>query len=778
MAQKKRLSVSQQNAFKGVETALSIGLFFLSVCLCSAATIRPMAVMSIFLVLSSAFLFYDRLRDCITPPVIALALMVLMDGLSCAYALSRKFALYEFLKVVVSFCIVLILLAFIGSENPERKVSILLEGCAAIAGLVSIDLLSTRWISTSVLTVLGWFTSDYMDLEVVEDGVRMISMFMYANPFAACMGIGVLLGLGLTVTCKKPGARALHLICLAVNSLAFILAFSMGACAMILPAFLLLLLLTNKEHRIGLLILMLETLAVTLLCAFPISLTSMTAWNGVRPIPLLCTVGGAVVLCAMDMLLGQRVADKLKGHERTVLCLLAALLVAVVIFAIAACTLTTSAILQPRETLRRSVYPEPGNYTLTIESDGEPNVVIESQNRENTIMHTYSELYRGPLSQASFTVPEDSLVVWFRFSTEETTTLESVEYSGGHGSGNVPLKYRLLPGFIANRLQGLKVNQNAIQRFAFFQDGLELFRRSPIVGLGLGAFASAANSVQSFYYYTKYTHNHYIQVLAETGLVGLILFLGLLVISAVCVWRGRKKPLAPALGATLLFLALHGAVEGIFSYYASMPMIFAVFAAIGLCCGDTLPLPGWAEKKAVKNGLLLSICALLVLFGVLLSCNIAAYNLVSDSANLDQLEQAAALDPFEKADYMLTYVVQVTGTEPDEEIRKKADGYAARLEKIDSNIIPYYLSEYYLDSGRTALGLEQAERYVSYVASDLIAWQKTFALLEQYEQGTEEYRAGVRRIAELLDQWNEENMGSIELDEQSQAFVERMGGSK
>ena len=239
---------------------------------------------------------------------------------------------------------------------------------------------------------------------------------------------------------------------------------------------------------------------------------------------------------------------------------------------------------------------------------------------------------------------------------------------------------------------------------------------------------------------------------------------------------GRKKALAPALGATLVFLALHGMVEGIFSYYASMPMIFAVFAAISLCCGEDLPLPGRARSKTAKNGVLLGICALLALFGVLLGCNIAAYSIVTDASDLEQLERAAALDPFEKADYMLTYVVQVTGTEPDPEIREKADGYARRLGKLESNSIPYYLAEYYLDSDRVTQGLEQAERYVSYVASDLIAWQKTFALLEQYEQDTEEYRAGVLHIAALLDQWNAENMGSIELDEQSRAFVERMRG--
>ena len=54
---------------------------------------------------------------------------------------------------------------------------------------------------------------------------------------------------------------------------------------------------------------------------------------------------------------------------------------------------------------------------------------------------------------------------------------------------------------------------------------------------------------------------HYIQALVETGLIGLLLFLGLLLVSGISIWRGRKKPLAPALGAVLLFMAAHGAVD-------------------------------------------------------------------------------------------------------------------------------------------------------------------------------------------------------------------------
>ena len=303
----------------------------------------------------------------------------------------------------------------------------------------------------------------------------------------------------------------------------------------------------------------------------------------------------------------------------------------------------------------------------------------------------------------------------------------------------------------------------------FFEDGLKLFARSPLIGLGMGAFENGVRGVQSFRYDTKYAHNHYIQALAETGLAGLALFFALLTVSAVCLWRGRKKPLAPALGAALVFMACHALVEFTFSIYCYLPMAFGVFAAISLCCGDELPLPAWIEKKAVKNGLLLGICVLLVLFAVLLGCNITAQNLAEQDASLESLERAAALDPFEKADYMLSYVVQVTGAEPDDETRQRAEKYAARLEKIDSNVIPYYLAAYYLDAGRVEQGLEQAERYVRYVSADA-----AFDLLEGYEQDTDEYRAGVSRIADLLDAWNAENLGRIELDEQAQAFIGRM----
>ena len=751
-------------------------LYFLLVCLSSSSTVKPAALFLLVLAVGATAVFFPRLRDRLHLPVLALALVVLMDGLSTLYARSGKFALYEFLKPLAAFCLALLLLTMRDREDQcaGRRGAAILSGFSALAGLVSIDLLSTRIISTPILGLLGLFTPDYTSLSAVEEGVRMTSMFTNPNVFAGCVGLGTLLSLGLVVS-SAGRERTVHLICLYINALSFLLAFSMGASGMIALAFLAYLLLERPERRAQLLLLMVETLVLSVAAAFLISLTSFTAWTGFRPVPLLCVVAGAALLCLLDRLC-RPLADKLSSHSRIVLVLTGVILAGVAVFALAAYNLTGSAALQPGQSLRRAAYPEPGAYALTAEAEGDLTVYIESQNQQETMMHTSTPLYQGPLAGASFTVPEDSLVVYFNFTAASEARLDSAVCTGEAGTCGVPLGYKLLPGFIANRLQGLWANQNAIQRFVFFSDGMKLFGRSPVIGLGLGAFENGVKSVQSFYYETKYAHNHYIQVLVETGAVGFVLFIGLLASSGAAVWFARKRenPLIPALGAALVFMAGHAATEVTFSTYAYLPIAFGVFALINLCCGDAIPLPELGGMA--KNGVLAAIPALLIVFGIMLSGNMSAQRLASHATAFSDLDRAVSMDKFEWADYMLGYVNSTLTTETDETIRQQADAYAARLAQVDSNTVPIYLAEYYFSTGRTELGLEMVEKYVDYVSSDQNAWQNAFALLEGYETDSEVFRAGVVRIAGLLEDWNARNMGGVTLTEANLAFIARMGG--
>lgn len=755
-------------------------VYFFAVCLASASTAKAAGMALLLLTLLLVFPRLSTLRERCSAPLLALALVVVMDGLSTLYSVSGKFALSEFLKVVCAFCLTVVLLAAVPGEGvqPGRRIASILAGFSALAGLVSIDLISTRFVSGLVLSLLSLLTPDYLNLGGLEAGVRMTSVFSNPNIFAGVAGLGTLLSLGLVLSSPSRRERRVHTVCLYMSALSFLLAFSMGASAMIALAFLSYLILERKERRGALLILMVETLLLTVASAALVSLSSLDPWTGPRPVPLLCALLGAAALCAADSLLGQKLAQRLDRHSRGALFLTAGVIAAAAVFVLLALRLTGPAQLQGGEGLRRAAYPEPGAYTLSVRADAPLNVRVESQNQQQTMMHTNTVLYQGEADGAAFTVPEDSLVVYFNFSSGQAVRIEGADYRGEKGSGSIPLHYRLLPGFIANRLQGLLANQNAIQRVVFFADGLKLFRRSPVAGLGLGAFENGIMSVQTFFYETKYAHNHYIQALAETGIIGLLLFLSLLAVSAIAVWRTLRKedahPLVPALGAALVFMAGHAGVEVIFSSYPYLPIAFGTFALIGLCCPGAFPVP--KKVQTVRTAAILGACALLAAFGVLLGMNMYAYHMVTQAATLGSLSFAARIDKYEWADYMLSYVIGTMDPDTDGAVREQADRYAARLAQVDSNTIPIYLTEYYLRTGRPQLGLEMAEKYVDYTSSNAETWQEAFDLLEIFEEDTDLYRAGVVRIAGMLEAWNAENMGSIQLSEESMAFIARMGG--
>lgn len=772
--------------FRAVFVLLAGALYFLAVCLTSASTGKLTGMLLAVLALSSVFLCFSRLRDRIGVPLLLLAAVVLMDGISTFYAVSGKFALYEFLKVLSAFCLTLLLLAAAPGRDGEagRWIASVLEGFAALAGLVSIDLLSTRYLSGAVLWVLAQFTQDYAVLDGVEAGVRMTSLFGNPNVFAGVAGLGVLLSLGLARSSKLVWERRAHTVCLYINSLAFLLAFSMGASGAIAIAFLVYLALERRQaRRVRLLVLMVETLVLTAASAAAISATSFGPWEGARPVPLLCTALGAAILCVADDTLGGRLAARLDGSAKGTAILTGGLVAALALFVLLAFNWTGPAELAQGGALRRAAYPEPGTYTLEVQADAPVQIMIESQNQQETMTHTSTTLYDGPAESASFTVPDGSLVVYFNITAPDGAQIQAVSYSGQAGSGEVPLGYKLLPGFMANRLQGLWANENAIQRLVFFSDGLKLFRRSPVTGLGLGAFENGVKSVQSFYYETKYAHNHYIQTLAETGLVGLALFLVLLGGSAAAVLLERKRggeahPLTPALGAALVFMAGHAATEVVFSTYAYLPIAFGVFGLISLCCGGALPRVRLTRK--IKTVSLLVVSALIGVYTVLLGCNMRAQQMVSGEAALDTVAEAAALDKFEWADHALSYILSVMemekagSVEITQDIQAQADAFALRLSQQDSNTIPIYLAGYYFQHGKTAVGLAMVEKYVSYVSSDPEGWRQAFEVLERYEEDTEAYRTGVLRVAGMLDEWNQENIGKIALEEQANGFIERI----
>lgn len=802
-AERPRASVrpAPTQAPKWMTWAVFLGMFgfLMATSLMGGGAAKGATLTLIAVAVASCLYRLAYVRERMNLVTLSVCLWLLMNGVSITYAVSGSFALRAFLYLAAGFSILLLILAWSRrGAGAGRTAAAILAGGTALASLLSIDMLSTHFLSDPFFAFAGTFTTSSVGLGTtpVEAGVRMLSIYQNPNAFAGVAGLGVLLGLGLAVTAETTGERRLHQVCLFLNALAFVLAFSMGASGMIVVAFLVLLLAERRERKAALFLLMVETLMLTMVCVFPIFLTSFDTWDGVQPIPLLCALGGAAALCALDELVGRRLGEALAQKGKALFAAVGAMAMVLVAFAAAAVTLTGPADLSGSEVLRRAAYPEPGTYTMAISAGAEGvelgpdsfQVTIQSQNQQDTMMHTSTTLYKGNAEGAQFTVPEDSLVVYFNFTSKDGAerTLLMARYTGEGGEETLPLGYRLLPGFIANRLQGLFANQNAIQRTVFFSDGMKLFRRSPVIGLGIGAFENAILGVQSFFYETKYAHNHYVETLVTTGVVGLVLFLLMLGTMALALLKNLRRkeaahPMAPALLAALVFMAAHAGVEIVFSFCFYLPMALGVFGLICLCVGSELPLPG---KEAVRTGLVGLTCLLLTGFAVLLYLNMSMAKTISDRNYKDPfeaLDRAARLDRFEWTTYNLSYVYAVKGMEEsdpgstDPAILARADEIALRLARVDSNTIPRYLTEYYFVTDRPEQAVEMLEKYIDYTTADSRTWQQAFAILQTYCTVDEDLvRGETAKLYDELQTWNSEHMGTLTLAQENLDFIEAM----
>ena len=95
-----------------------------------------------------------------------------------------------------------------------------------------------------------------------------------------------------------------------------------------------------------------------------------------------------------------------------------------------------------------------------------------------------------------------------------------------------------------------------------------------------------------------------------------------------------------------------------------------------------------------------------------------------DGLTLDDLKTCATIDPFEKNDYKLSYLLS-GGNEAG-----IADQYAADLAKEESNSITIPLAQYYVSVGDFGKAMDQLDQGISYMRADAEVWQQMFDLYE------------------------------------------------
>jgi len=158
----------------------------------------------------------------------------------------------------------------------------------------------------------------------------------------------------------------------------------------------------------------------------------------------------------------------------------------------------------------------------------------------------------------------------------------------------------LLPSIVAERFNETFVGQegtegldsSAFTRLEMYRAAPEVFRAAPITGHGLGAYPSAAYRVGG-QRLARSPHSWYIQVMAEFGAIGVLLFGAWTLAIVAALWRQRASPsrLGAALGNALLASTVALAVVCFFQKpFVDNELILPLyFAGVGLAVGVSVP---------------------------------------------------------------------------------------------------------------------------------------------------------------------------------------------
>lgn len=712
------------------------------------------------------------------------------------WAMSGKFHLREGSKILIAVFFFL-LVAMHGRFDGAfmRRVMGVIAGISALYAFLSVEAVSTG-ITKLLLERLPAIDTE----KIVFNGTRLYGIFGNSNIEASVFAVGVLLSIALVCGAEKKWQRVLFTVTLSVSAFAFLLVFSMGAIACFIAAVAVYLIFAGKGRSAALLR-MLGAAVPTLVCGF-IAFAMFSSERSALVLALLLANAGVSVL--LELTVSARLSAVLEQHEKLAFGVLIAVVLGAGVYAVAAMNVTGPYTFGPE--LYRSAQLDAGEHTVQLEADGEVKVRLYTQNAVQMMGNSGTELHNGAVEgMISFAVSDEDAKTFFELSAEPGVTVRRVLIDG---SAELPLRYKLLPGFAAVRVQSFGMNNSTILREMFWGDAVKLWKLSPIVGSGVGAFETGVTRVQDYPYETRYAHQHYLQILLEDGVVGLALYVGALVTMLLALWKKRKQTpesqyywLYPALCAEFVMNGLQMLWDVSMSMIVFLCMTYALY---GLIVG------AWAEpfaekaaaaeengrkkKKQAKRlapslltrniGIGFTVVVVLTLCGNLYAASKADAPVADGDEFLYNLSAAAKLDLYERNDMMLSYVVNSLEMEYPEDYREQADEYAAQLSKVQSNTIPRYLVDYYLRTEQYGEAVDEAILGAMYSASNADTWNACAAMLQAafFDNGASSPLLTQREtlLPKLTDYYNTlqahnaSALVPVELNEETQAFFDKI----
>lgn len=587
----------------------------------------------------------SRFEQRLSVPVLGLLAFAVVYGAAAIYTPFGVSGMKEFYKLLAAFSLAVILLARFEREHVPG----LLWGGASVStviALISLDMSCGQVLFGPFNDLMNALGTDYTSALPEYFSARVNGLYNDANVTACLFSLSLFAALYLLKSSACVWRRLAASLLAGVNAVSILLTGSRGA-MLCFAAACLVWLAAERANRVGLFLLLVETAAAMLAAGVPAS--SMVT-NGNETAVVLCLLSG-LILFVLDVLAGRRLEPVLSAYKKAALAAVGALC-AVVVLACAAAVLHTGpyTFAADGDTVTYILHDGvSGEVTLTGDVDGDPEVLIYSQNSLERYRSGGPTLYTGPLSQCVFTVPEDAVEVHVRVIGQAGETLRRLTVSDGT---EITLNYPWLPDVISSRLLNDRLlgGNSTFMRQLYVKDTCALIAKAPLMGHGLGSTENLTRSVQSFQYESKYAHNHLLQTMSDTGLVGTVFALCFVLGSAwLCLQAVRKEKdgLAAALLASWVMMNLHSLMEINFSVrgfkcFAYMLLVLPILLyAKPLLAGETAK----TRKQTKTVGILVT---------VLYALYLAVFGGLLESARMTdrKAEQFQTSDVYEYLDFL------------------------------------------------------------------------------------------------------------------------------
>lgn len=170
---------------------------------------------------------------------------------------------------------------------------------------------------------------------------------------------------------------------------------------------------------------------------------------------------------------------------------------------------------------------------------------------------------------------------------------------------SIPAVRSIFPETIANRLENINFNQHSVlERMTFYEDGLKLASDYPFFGAGGGAWAALYEQYQTNPYSSRQAHSYVIQILVESGWIGLIVHL-LLIGTAFCFYIRNYIAYPEKRGSHFIFfifataILIHSFIDFDMSYLSVATLVFFCLGAMLSPYEEALTIEtgSWKEWK-------------------------------------------------------------------------------------------------------------------------------------------------------------------------------------